>query len=295
MINKRQYILENKREIATSIYDLLLVSEIAQDNAQLKFESDEYLHKPGQFVNLKVDGFYLRRPISVCDNYIDNGKIYLRLIMKIFGEGTFSLSTLPIGAKIEILEGLGKCFDYESLTDEKVILAGGGVGIPPLFFLAKHLINRGKKPLVCLGYRSKQDIFLINDFEKLGAEVVWATDDGSSGLKMLLPDILRDYFASEILPNKLRDNLSKQLGDKDIKDLDIRTRESFYVYSCGPEAMLKVLFSVLKEKKIEGQFSLEERMGCGYGACMGCSHKMKTGIKRICKEGPVFEIDELVW
>ena len=211
---------------------------------------------PGQFVNLKLDGFFLRRPISVCDS--EDG--VLTLIYKVVGKGTEYMSTLAIGEKLDILTGLGNGYNLTA-SGEKPLLVGGGVGVPPLYKLAKELIKAGKSVTVILGFNTKNEVFWEEEFAKIGATVIVATVDGSSGVRGFVTDAM--------------------------KDLDYT-----YFYSCGPEPMLKALYSA---SVTSGEMSFEERMGCGFGACMGCSCKTVTGNKRICKEGPVLKKEDIIW
>ncbi len=210
----------------------------------------------GQFVNILIDGLYLRRPISVCDCEGDT----LTLIYKVVGKGTEALSNMKKQTKLDILTGLGNGYDI-SLAKEKPLLVGGGVGVPPLYKLAKELIALGKTPSVILGFNTSEEVFLKEDFEALGCKVYVTTVDGSCGIKGFVTDAL---------------------GDIDYT----------YFYTCGPEPMLKALY---KATHTSGQFSFEERMGCGFGACMGCSCKTLTGYKRICKDGPVLLKEEILW
>lgn len=209
----------------------------------------------GQFVNILLDGLFLRRPISVCDVYDDK----LVLIYKIVGKGTEKMSRLKDGY-LDILTGLGNGYDL-TLSGEKPLLVGGGVGVPPLYMLAKQLIANGKQVSVILGFNTKSEIFYKDEFEKLGAKVIVATADGSEGVKGFVTDAMDGV-------------------------------EYSYFYSCGPEPMLKALY---KKSVTSGQMSFEERMGCGFGACMGCSCKTLTGYKRICKDGPVMKKEEILW
>ena len=210
----------------------------------------------GQFVNLKLDGFFLRRPISVCDS--EDG--ILTLIYKVVGKGTEYMSTLPVGEKLDILTGLGNGYDL-SASGNKPLLVGGGVGVPPLYKLAKNLIREGKEVTVILGFNTKSEVFWKEEFQKIGATVIVATVDGSEGVRGFVTDAM--------------------------KDLDYT-----YFYSCGPEPMLKALYNA---SMASGEMSFEERMGCGFGACMGCSCKTVTGNKRICKEGPVLKKEDIIW
>ena len=211
----------------------------------------------GQFVNLLIDGFFLRRPISVCDKDRES----FTIVYKVVGKGTEKLSKMQKGDKLDILTGLGNGYD-ESLSGETPLLIGGGVGVPPLYLLCKNLIAQGKKPTVILGFNTKEEIFLKDEFESLGVKTLVATADGSFGIKGFVTDAL-----------KLVDDYS-------------------HFFTCGPEPMLKAVFAATET---DGQFSFEERMGCGFGACMGCSCKTVTGYKRICKEGPVLRKGEILW
>lgn len=211
----------------------------------------------GQFVNLLIDGFFLRRPISVCDKDRES----FTIVYKVVGKGTEKLSKMQKGEKLDILTGLGNGYD-ESLSGETPLLIGGGVGVPPLYLLCKNLIAQGKKTTVILGFNTKEEIFLKDEFESLGVKTLVATADGSFGIKGFVTDAL-----------KLVDDYS-------------------HFFTCGPEPMLKAVFAATET---DGQFSFEERMGCGFGACMGCSCKTVTGYKRICKEGPVLRKGEILW
>ena len=212
--------------------------------------------KAGQFINIKIDGFYLRRPISVCE-IISGG---LKIIYKIVGKGTEVLSRMKTGEKLDVLIGLGNGYDL-SLSGDKPLLIGGGVGVPPMYELCKQLIAKGKAVTVILGFNAKSEVFYEKEFENLGAKVIVTTADGSYGIKGFETDAM--------------------------KGLDYS-----YFYTCGPEPMLK---AVHKQSTTGGEMSFEERMGCGFGACMGCSCKTLTGNKRICKEGPVLKKGEILW
>ena len=210
----------------------------------------------GQFVNIKLDGFYLRRPISVCD-YDENT---LTIIYKVVGGGTEAMSKYENGKELDILTGLGNGYNTDESGD-KPLLIGGGVGVPPMFALCKKLIKEGKKPTVILGFNKEEEIFYENEFKALGAEVFVTTVDGSYGTK---------GFVTNVIP-----------------EIDYT-----YFFTCGPEPMLKAVYNATNTS---GQFSFEERMGCGFGACMGCSCKTKYGNKRICKDGPVLIKEEIIW
>ncbi|MBR6809227.1 MAG: dihydroorotate dehydrogenase electron transfer subunit [Clostridia bacterium] len=210
----------------------------------------------GQFVNIQLDGFFLRRPISVCD-YDEST---LTLIYKVVGQGTEKMSAMQPGEKLDILTGLGNGYNLEK-SGEKPVLLGGGVGVPPLYNLCKKLIAKGAQPTVILGFNKKEEVFCEEDFKALGAHVIVTTVDGSYGVKGFVTDALKDV-------------------------------EYTFFYTCGPEPMLR---AIGKAAATKGQYSFEERMGCGFGACMGCSCKTLTGNKRICKEGPVMESEEIIW
>ena len=209
----------------------------------------------GQFVNIKLDGLFLRRPISVCDY----DETTLTIVYKVVGKGTEAMSKMASG-ELDILTGLGNGYDL-SLSGERPVLLGGGVGVPPMYNLAKKLIAEGKKVSVILGFNTKSEIFYEDEFKTLGCDVTVTTVDGSHGIKGFVTTALEgmDYT---------------------------------YFYTCGPEPMLKAVY---KASKTSGQMSFEERMGCGFGACMGCSCKTLTGYKRICKEGPVMQKEEILW
>ena len=210
----------------------------------------------GQFVNIQLAGKFLRRPISVCD-YDDST---LTIVYKVVGKGTAQMSDMTAGEELDILTGLGNGYDL-TLSGSKPVLLGGGVGVPPMYNLAKKLIAQGKDVSVILGFNTKSEIFYEEEFKKLGCTVTVTTVDGSYGVKGFVTTALEsmDYT---------------------------------YFYTCGPEPMLKAVY---KTSVTSGQMSFEERMGCGFGACMGCSCKTLTGYKRICKEGPVMKKEEILW
>ena len=209
----------------------------------------------GQFINIKLDNLFLRRPISVCDCEGD----VVTIIYKVVGKGTEVLSKMTEG-DLDVLTGLGNGYNL-SLSADKPLLIGGGVGVPPMYMLAKQLVAAGKKVSVILGFNTKDEVFYEDEFKKLGCEVGVTTVDGSYGTK---------GFVTALMENA----------------------DYTYTYCCGPEPMLKAVYSA---SKTSGQYSFEERMGCGFGACMGCSCKTVTGYKRICKEGPVLEKEEILW
>ena len=230
-------------QLTESVYKMTLSGDVSAITA------------PGQFVNLKLDGLYLRRPISVCD--VQNNT--LTIIYKVVGKGTAQMSKMQSGT-LDVLTGLGNGYDL-TVAGEKPVLLGGGVGVPPMYLLAKKLISQGKKVSVILGFNTKDELFYENEFKALGADVTVTTVDGSYGIKGFVTDAL--------------------------KDMDYT-----YFYTCGPEPMLKAVY---KASQTSGQMSFEKRMGCGFGTCMGCSCKTITGYKRICKEGPVMRKEEILW
>ena len=210
----------------------------------------------GQFVNIQLDGLFLRRPISVCD--YDHQT--LTIIYKVVGKGTAQMAQMAAGEQLDVLTGLGNGYDL-SLSGSHPVLLGGGVGVPPMYNLAKKLIAQGKKVSVILGFNAKSEIFYEEEFKNIGCEVTITTVDGSYGVKGFVTTVLQEMDYS-------------------------------YFYTCGPEPMLKAVY---KSSATSGQMSFEERMGCGFGACMGCSCKTLTGYKRICKEGPVMKKEEIQW
>ena len=210
----------------------------------------------GQFVNIQLDGLYLRRPISVFD--CKEGE--LSIIYKIVGKGTEKMTALPVGTELDILTGLGNGYAL-SKVGAKPVLVGGGVGVPPMYYLAKKLIEAGKRPEIVVGFNTESEIFGVEFFEELGLNVTVTTVDGSRGIKGFVTNALE-------------------------------TLDYDYVCTCGPEPMLKALY---RATECSGQYSFEERMGCGFGACMGCSCKTVTGYKRICKDGPILEKEEILW
>ena len=211
--------------------------------------------KPGGFVNIRLDGLYLRRPISVFDS--EPGR--LTILYKVVGRGTEQMKDLEPGAQLDVLTGLGNGYDLSKAGDRPLLL-GGGVGVPPLYLLAKKLRAEGKTVTAVLGFNTAAEVFAEEEFRALGCSVTVTTADGSYGVK---------GFVTDALP-----------------------QEYSYFYTCGPEPMLRAVYRAVKTS---GQFSFEERMGCGFGACMGCSCKTITGYKRICREGPVLEREEIMW
>ena len=236
-------VVKNSR-VAKNTYEMILSGDTSDITAS------------GQFVNIKLDGFYLRRPISVCD--ISDDK--LTIIYKAVGKGTEKMAEMTGGEELLTLTGLGNGYDI-SPSGDKPLLIGGGAGVPPMFLLAKKLVAEGKMPTVILGFGSRDEVFYENEFLALGARVLVTTVDGSYGIKGFVTDAMEDVDYS-------------------------------YFYTCGPEPMLRAVY----EKSLtSGQFSFEERMGCGFGACMGCTCKTKYGNKRICRDGPVLVKEEIIW
>ena len=231
--------------------------KIAKDVYKMVLCGDCTDIKCGQFVNIQIDGLYLRRPISVCE--VEGEE--LTLIYKVVGKGTEAMSRMLKGEELDVLTGLGNGYDL-SVSGNKPLLIGGGVGVPPMYELCKQLIKGGREVSVILGFNKADEIFYAEEFKTLGAEVFVATADGSVGTKGFVTDVMKNM------------------------------EDYTYVYTCGPEPMLKAVYN---ESRTSGQFSFEERMGCGFGACMGCSCKTKYGNKRICKEGPVLTKEEIIW
>ena len=235
-------VTENKR-IAKSVYRMKLCGDTSD------------IVNAGEFINIRLDGFYLRRPISVCDLEGDT----VTVIYKAVGRGTEAMSRLGEGAALQVLTGLGNGYDL-SLSGDHPLLIGGGVGVPPMYLLAKRLIAQGKRVSVIIGFNTADEVFYADEFAALGCEVTVTTVDGSVGVKGFVTDALPDSYT--------------------------------YFYTCGPEPMLRAVY---RAADTSGQFSFEERMGCGFGACMGCSCKTVTGYKRICKDGPVLKKEEILW
>ena len=241
----RQLLFEIKenRPLTKDIMEMILAGDTSD------------ITRPGQFVNIKLDGLYLRRPISICD--AEEGK--LTLIYKVVGKGTEQMRDMTEGT-LDILSSLGNGYDT-SISGEKPLLIGGGVGVPPLYMLAKELRKEGEEVSVILGFNTKDEIFYEEEFKALGCKVYVTTVDGSYGIK---------GFVTEAM-----------------KEIDYT-----HFFTCGPEPMLKAVWNA---SETSGQLSFEERMGCGFGACMGCSCKTLTGFKRICKDGPIMMKEEILW
>ena len=242
----RQDVFEivSNKNLAPGVYEMVLRGSSTADCT------------PGRFVQLKLDSFYLRRPISVCD--AEDGK--LTLVYKTVGRGTEAMAQYESGKRIDVLTGLGNGYDLDNSGD-RPLLIGGGAGVPPMYLLSRRLIEQGKRPAVILGFNKAEEIFYADRFRELGIETIIATADGSVGVKGFVTDAMEglDYT---------------------------------YTYACGPEPMLKAVYN---RAATSGEYSFEERMGCGFGACMGCSCETKYGNKRICKDGPVLTKEEIVW
>ncbi len=242
-MNRVLFTIKENKALTENVYKIVL------------FGDTQDITRSGQFVNILIDGLYLRRPISVCDYAKDN----LTLIYKVVGKGTKKLSMMEAGEKLDVLTGLGNGYDL-SLSGNNPLLIGGGVGVPPLYNLAKELIEQRKSVSVILGFNTKSEIFYEQEFKDLGANVTVCTVDGSYGVKGFVTDAIKSGYT--------------------------------YFYVCGPEPMLKAVYN---KTDTDGEFSFEERMGCGFGACVGCSCKTLYGTKRICKDGPVLKKGEIIW
>lgn len=246
MYKRGIYTIKSNERIAEAVWKMVVTGDTS------------YLTTPGQFVNIELEGRFLRRPISVCDWDADS----ITLIYKVVGAGTEQMAGMLPGNKLDMLTGLGNGFSIDG-EFSRPLLVGGGVGVPPLYNLAKTLITSGKKPAVVLGFNRSEEIFYYDEFRVLGAEVFLATADGSRGTK----GFVTDAIAANTIPFD-------------------------YIYACGPLPMLKALGAVYTGP---GQYSFEERMGCGFGGCMGCTCKTRDGYKRICREGPVLTAEEIIW
>ena len=246
-------ILSNE-QLTSDIFRMWLTSD--KEDVRATFKEI----KAGQFINIAIEGCYLRRPISICD--LDDKRICI--VYKVVGKGTKILSEMQPTESLDVLLPLGNGFDLE-FSGERPLLIGGGVGVPPLLLLAKHLISQGKLVDVILGFNKRQDIILENEFRDLGCQLTIATVDGSVGNKGFVTDA--------------------------IKIINANNNNSCF-YACGPMPMLRALH---KELTIDGQMSLEERMGCGFGVCVGCTCNTKNGWKQVCTDGPVFNNNELIF
>ena len=239
-----------------SIFEILSTTPLTDSVYKMVLQGDtEAITASGQFVNIRLEGMFLRRPISVCD-YDEKT---LTIIYKVVGKGTEAMSAMEQGQKLDILTGLGNGYDL-SPSGEHPVLLGGGVGVPPMYNLAKKLVAQGKRVSVILGFNTASEVFYEEEFKALGCQVTVTTVDGSYGQKGFVTNALPENYT--------------------------------YFYTCGPEPMLKAVY---RSTYSSGQMSFEERMGCGFGACMGCSCKTLTGYKRICKEGPVMKKEEILW
>lgn len=232
------------------------ITVLAKDIYKMVLAGDcTCISAPGQFINIKIDGFYLRRPISIAD-FDDES---LTIIFKVVGEGTKVLAAMESGQELDVLMSLGNGFEV-SKAGSKPLLIGGGIGVPPIYGLCKEMVTAGAKPQVVVGFNTEADLILVDEFKALGVEPVVTTADGSVGIKGFVTDAMKDM------------------------DFD-------YVLTCGPEPMLKAIYNVAPD----GQFSFEARMACGFGACMGCTCETKYGYKRICKDGPILYKEEIKW
>ena len=241
------------------IYKVLSNEPLTPAVYRMVLEGDtQYITRSGQFINIELEGKFLRRPISVSDYDAQT----ITIIYKVVGGGTDQMSHMTPGTKLDILTGLGNGFNTEN-SAVRPLLVGGGVGVPPLYNLCKRLFSEGKKPMVILGFNTKDEIFYEEEFKAMGVDVYCSTADGSHGTKGFVTDVIREKALS----------------------FD-------YLYTCGPLPMLKALYDATE---VDGEFSFEERMGCGFGACVGCTCKTKYGNKRICKEGPVLKREEIIW
>ena len=239
-----------------SIFTILENTALTRDVYRMVLEGDtSAITASGQFVNIQLSGKFLRRPISVCDWNEDT----LTIVYKVVGHGTEAMCAMKAGEKLDILTGLGNGYDL-SLSGDHPVLIGGGVGVPPMYGAAKRLAEMGIHATVILGFNTSSEIFYEEQFKALGCDVIVTTVDGSYGVKGFVTNALPENYT--------------------------------YFYTCGPEPMLKAVY---KATATSGQMSFEERMGCGFGACMGCSCKTLTGYKRICKEGPVMKKEEILW
>ncbi len=237
------FTVKENRPLTDTVYQMTLLGDTGAITA------------PGQFINIKLDGFFLRRPISVYD-WDDTS---VTIVYKVVGAGTKAMANYTAGDTLDILTGLGNGYDL-SKAGERPLLVGGGVGVPPLYGAAKRLRAMGKEVYAVLGFNTQDEVFALDAFEKLGVHTAVTTTDGSMGTR---------GFVTAAMP-----------------------KDCSYVYTCGPEPMLKAVYAATT---VSGQYSFEERMGCGFGACMGCSCKTVTGYKRICKDGPVLEKEEILW
>ncbi|MBQ2364803.1 MAG: dihydroorotate dehydrogenase electron transfer subunit [Alistipes sp.] len=241
------------------IYTILSNEPLTPAVYRMVLEGDtRYITRSGQFINIELEGKFLRRPISVAD--YDERTI--TIIYKVVGCGTEQMRHMEVGKKLDILTGLGNGFSTDN-DAQRPLLVGGGVGVPPMYNLCKRLLAEGKQPQVIIGFNTASELFYLDEFKALGVDVYCSTADGSMGVKGFVTDVIRE-----------------------------KALKFDYIYSCGPLPMLKALYDATE---VAAEFSFEERMGCGFGACMGCSCKTKYGNKRICKDGPVLKREEIIW
>ncbi|MCI7550922.1 MAG: dihydroorotate dehydrogenase electron transfer subunit [Actinomycetaceae bacterium] len=302
------------REIAPHVYELRLGGDFTS------------ISTPGQFVNVGIPGFILKRPISVCDISADRRELVL--VYKVIGEGTAALARLKPGACLEILSGLGNGFDVAK-AGQHPVLVGGGVGIPPLYWLAKELLRSGVKPTVVLGFNTAREIFYADKFASLGADVIVTTIDATYGTQGYATAAFEPFetarsrgaspagagVGTRVGEKALGETAFGEtalgetaLGETRLAEAASATRDSrriepqapisrhgySFIYACGPLPMLRALHP--HGAHTGGQYSFEERMACGFGACMGCSVKTAGGTyKRLCKEGPVLDQEEILW
>ncbi|MDE6862500.1 MAG: dihydroorotate dehydrogenase electron transfer subunit [Alistipes sp.] len=246
MSRRGTYVITENRSLTPTVFRMRLAGDTRS------------IMRPGQFIDIALEGLFLRRPISVCDYDAES----ISIIYKVVGRGTRQMSRLQCGDSLDCLVGLGNGFSVETAS-QRPLLVGGGVGLPPMYNLCKQLIAAGKKPQVVMGFNTAGEVFYRSEFENLGVDVFCATADGSLGVKGFVTDAI---------------------GSFELK-FD-------YIYACGPAPMLRALYDRFD---IDGEFSFEERMGCGFGACMGCTCKTKYGNKRICVDGPVLKREEIIW
>ena len=241
------------------IYTILSNEPLTPAVYRMVLEGDtQYIKHSGEFINIELEGKFLRRPISICDYDATT----ITIIYKVVGSGTEQMRHMVAGTKLDILTGLGNGFSTDN-DAKRPLLVGGGVGVPPMYNLCKRLLSEGKKPQVIVGFNTASELFYIDEFKALGVDVYLSTADGSVGTKGFVTDVIRE-----------------------------EALEFDYLYTCGPLPMLKALYDATESP---AEFSFEERMGCGFGACMGCSCKTKYGNKRICKDGPVLKREEIIW
>ena len=248
--------MREESDMKQGVFEILENAPLTRDVYRMILGGDAgAVTAPGQFVNIRLDGLFLRRPLSVCD--YEDGKI--TVLYKVVGTGTGKMSEMRPGDSLDVLTGLGNGYDLAP-AGPRPLLLGGGVGVPPLYGLAKRLIAQGRQALAVLGFNTKDEVFYAQEFRRLGVSLTVTCADGSFGVPGFVTDALPQDYS--------------------------------YFYTCGPEPMLKAVY---RATKTSGQFSFEERMGCGFGACMGCTCKTVTGFKRICKEGPVLKKEEILW